>query len=105
MDNSQSELTFLKKLLAFILIFIGILGIFLPFVQGLFLIVLGVSIIGFDTIRKEILSVKEKIDKYDSENKSSYMLKLYSIPLNWILFLEQKKIKKTLDDISNKKDE
>ena len=44
--NGQKAWSILKKAIGIILIIVGLFGIFLPFVQGILLIVLGVYLVG-----------------------------------------------------------
>ena len=96
------KLTSTRKFLAAICIILGIIGLVLPFLQGIFFLILGISILGFDTLRDEVNWVKNKIDLFHSKKQTSYTLQLYLIPLEWLLLLEQKKVKKVVKDVKEK---
>lgn len=93
------KLTATRKFLATICIILGVIGLILPFIQGIFFLILGVSILGFDTLREEVKWVKNKIDLYRSNKQTSYTLQIYLIPLEWLLLLEQKKVKKVVKEV------
>ena len=82
-----------KNIIGFILIVIGIIGIIIPLLPGIPIIILGISILGWDTIKEKVESLKNEIQKNNLENKSSILIKLYLIPLEWIILLEKNKNK------------
>ena len=92
----MKEIDNLLRALGFILLTLGILGIILPILPGWIFIISAVWILGWETIKEKTISIKDKIEKNNLERKSSYLLKLYLIPLEWTLLLEQKKIKEKL---------
>ncbi|MEK6914191.1 MAG: pacearchaeosortase [Nanoarchaeota archaeon] len=99
----SKKINFDKKIIGMIIIFIGLTGILIPGIPGIPLIILGLSILGFDELREKIKDLKIKIEKNNFEKKSSLLIKLYLIPLEWMLLLEKKKIEKKIDEIKEDK--
>jgi len=58
-----------KKIAGYFLIGLGIIGLFTPFLQGILLIILGLSTLGDDRYKKLINKLKQKYN--DRKNKKS----------------------------------
>ena len=94
-----------KKILGVIIIIIGILGIIIPLLPGIPIIILGCSILGWESLKEKVKFLRERIQNNNIEKKSSLLIRLYLVPLEWILLFEKNKIKKAIEEIKNKKHE
>jgi uncharacterized membrane protein YbaN (DUF454 family) len=61
--NNESHFYYLKKLLGILLIIIGIIGLFLPFLQGIVFITLGLVLLG----NRKLLEKLKQFAKYLKE--------------------------------------
>jgi uncharacterized protein YqgC (DUF456 family) len=62
----------LRKILAFVFLFIGVLGVFLPVVPGVVFILLGLSLLGSDSrLRIYLKSLLQKFKKTRNLDESS----------------------------------
>ena len=89
----------IRRTLGFIFIVVGGLGILLPILPGWIFLFVALYILGWEEIKRMTLSIKEQIENNNLNNKSSYFLRLYLIPLEWTLKLEQKKFKETIEEM------
>ena len=89
----------IRKSIGFIFIVLGVLGIILPIAPGWIFLIMAIPVLGWPYIKEEISSLRQQIEKNKLEKRSSYFLKIYLIPLEWMLLLEQKKIKETVEDM------
>lgn len=97
------KINFDKKFIGITIIFTGLMGILIPIIPGVPLVILGLSILGFDELKEKVKNLKIQIEKNNLEKKSSWLVKLYLIPLEWVLLLEKKKIKKTINELKEDK--
>lgn len=82
-----------KNIIGITLIVIGLIGIIIPLLPGIPIIILGISILGWDVIKEKVEDLKNRIQKNNIENKSSLLMKLYLVPLEFVLLLEKNKDK------------
>ena len=53
-----------RVMLGVILVVLGIIGLFLPFLQGIAMIFLGLTLLGFKHMREKLTMIKEKIKRW-----------------------------------------
>ena len=97
------KINFDKRFVGITIISIGLMGTLIPIIPGIPLVILGLSILGFDELKEKVKNLKIQIERNNLEKKSSWLIKLYLIPLEWVLLLEKKKIKKTIDELKEDK--
>lgn len=83
-----------KNVIGIIIIVIGIIGMIIPLLPGIPIIILGVYILGWEVIKEKVDDLKNRIQKNNIKNKSSILIRLYLVPLEWVLLLEKNKDKK-----------
>ncbi len=99
--NEEVRLGLIRRTLGLIFLVLGGLGIILPIIPGWIFLLAALYVLGWEEIKRMIESLKDQIEDNKLHNKSSYFLKLYLIPLEWILQLQQKKFKKTVEEIKS----
>ncbi|MBX9831172.1 hypothetical protein K2X40_04410 [Candidatus Babeliales bacterium] len=53
-----------KKVLGVVLIIVGVVGIFVPFLQGILLILAGLFLLGNHTLANKLFALKERVLTY-----------------------------------------
>ena len=100
--KESEKIGIFRRSIGFIFIILGVIGIILPIIPGWIFLVMAIPVLGWNHIRNEAISLKDQIEKNKLEKRSTYFLKLYLIPLEWLLLLKQKEFKETVEEVRDK---